>query len=68
MRKDTSLASSVIDRMDEVRKCYESIYAPSSKSLRSIASLPFSLTIRDIRAIAGYAVALADDAVLAAFG
>jgi hypothetical protein len=32
------------------------------------ASLPLSLIVRDVRGVAGYAVALADDAVLAAFG
>jgi phosphate uptake regulator len=68
MKKDIGLASSVIGSMDEVRKHYESIYASSSRSAKAAMSLPFSLIIRDIRGIAGYAVALADDAVMAAYG
>lgn len=67
MNKDLGLASSVVDRMDEVRKLYEAIYASQLRGARAGASLPFSLIVRDIRGIAGYAVALADDAVLAAF-
>jgi phosphate uptake regulator len=65
VKKDLEKASAVIDRMDEVRKHYEAILA----GLRGKgATLPFSLIIRDIRGVAAYAVALADDAVLAAFG
>jgi phosphate uptake regulator len=67
MKKDLRLAGAVIDRMDEVRKDYEAIFSWSPKSLGA-KSLPYSLIVRDIRGIAGYAVALADDAVLAAYG
>ncbi len=67
MKKDLGLASSVIDRMDEVRKLYETLFVSSERSVKAGAFLPFSLIVRDIRGIAGYAVALADDAVLAAF-
>jgi phosphate uptake regulator len=66
MNKNLDKASAVIDRMDEVRKHYEAILASPPKKLNG--SLPFSLIVRDIRGVAGYAVALADDAVLAAFG
>lgn len=66
MKRDLSKASAVIGRMDEVRKHYEALFADAHRGL--IASLPFSLIVRDIRGVAGYAVALADDAVLAAFG
>ena len=66
VRKDLEKASAVIDRMDEVRKHYEAVFAGLSKG--KVESLPFSLIIRDIRGVAAYAVALADDAVLAAFG
>jgi phosphate uptake regulator len=66
-RKDLTGAASVIDKMDGVRKLYEMIYNPSAKAEKPGLSLPLSLIVRDIRGIAGYAVALADDAVLAAF-
>lgn len=65
-KKDLGKASSVIDRMDLVRENYEALFKNAPSDL--IASLPFSLMVRDIRGVAGYAVALADDAVLAAFG
>jgi phosphate uptake regulator len=68
MKQDLELASSVIDKMDEVRKYYETILSSPPKNLGSSKSLPFSLIVRDLRGIAAYAVALADDAVLAAFG
>ena len=66
VKKDLGKASEVIDTMDEVRKAYEALVAEPPRGLP--ASLPLSLIVRDIRGIAGYAVALADDAVLAAFG
>jgi phosphate uptake regulator len=65
VKKDLDRASVVIDRMEEVRKHYEEIFATAPAGL--MASLPFSLIVRDIRGVAGYAVALADDAVLASF-
>jgi len=68
MKKDLRLASTVIDRMDEVRKMYEEIYLSSLKKDRAKESLAVSLIARGIRGIAGYTVALADDAVLAVFG
>jgi phosphate uptake regulator len=68
MKKDLSLASSVIGRMDEVRKLYETINLSSNKAGQASSSLALGLMVRGIRGIAGYAVALADDAVLAVFG
>ncbi len=65
--KDLALASSVIDRMTQVRKLYESAHMYTTKQSNDRTSLALSLIIRDIRAIAGYAVALADDAVLGIF-
>jgi phosphate uptake regulator len=67
MKKDLSLASSVIEGMDEVRRLYETVYLSSLKKGSVKDSLPISLVVRDIRGIAGYTVALADDAVLAVF-
>jgi phosphate uptake regulator len=68
VKKDLGLASAVIDQMDEVRKLYQDLHSMSSKTAGTAGSLPFSLIVRDIRGVAGYAVALADDGVLAAFG
>lgn len=68
MKEDLRLASTVIDGMDEVRKTYDAIYLGSLKRDKPKESLAVSLIARGIRGIAGYAVALADDAVLAVFG
>jgi AbrB family looped-hinge helix DNA binding protein len=65
--KDLAMASSVLDRMTQVRKLYDTAYSYVAKQSNERASLALSLIIRDIRAIAGYAVALADDAVLGIF-
>lgn len=62
--KDLTLASSVIDRMAQVRKLYENAQAVLLKLGNERSALAVSLIVRDIRAIAGYTVALADDAVL----
>jgi phosphate uptake regulator len=66
MKKDIELASLVIDEMDAVRKAYGKLFSPE-RNLKPGIFLPFSLIVRDIRGIAANAVALADDAVLAAF-
>jgi phosphate uptake regulator len=68
MQRDLRLASTVIDSMDEVRKLYEAILLGTLKKEKAKESLPVSLIARGIRGIAGYTVALADDAVLAVFG
>jgi phosphate uptake regulator len=65
--KDLSQAASVIDRMGQVRKLYENAHTLVVKESNQRTSLALFLIIRDIRAIAGYAVALADDAVLGIF-
>ncbi len=62
--RDLALASSVIDRMVQVRKLYENVQATLLKFENERTALAISLIVRDIRAIAGYTVALADDAVL----
>jgi phosphate uptake regulator len=66
-KKDLALANSVIERMTSVRKLYESSQTLSIKKYADRTLLSLSLIVRDIRAIAGYAVALADDAVLGIF-
>jgi phosphate uptake regulator len=67
IKQDLGTASSVIDQMDEVRKIYQDLHVHSNRG-GAVGSLPFRLIVRDIRGIAGYAVALADAAVLASFG
>ena len=67
VNRDTALASTIIDRMDDVRRLYGTIVSDLMRSVKERSALPLSLVVRDIRGIAGYAVALADDAVLAAF-
>ena len=66
LSKDLTMASTIIDRMVQVRKFYEAAL-PLITKLDERQSLALSLIIRDIRAYAGYAVALADDAVLGVF-
>jgi AbrB family looped-hinge helix DNA binding protein len=66
MKKDLVMASSLPDRMVQVRKLYESAFPLIGKNSERNA-LALSLIVRDIRAFAGYAVALADDAVLGVF-
>ena len=66
MKRDLAMASSTIDRMAQVRKLFESAHAMITKNSERSA-LALALIIRDIRAFAGYAVALADDAVLGVF-
>jgi phosphate uptake regulator len=61
-----SLASEVIDRMGEVREKYAQAFRLIIKRPEKEAYL-LGLVIRAVRAVAGYAVALADDAILEAF-
>ncbi|MCS7129424.1 MAG: hypothetical protein NZ919_02140, partial [Candidatus Caldarchaeum sp.] len=66
IKHDLLLASSVIDSMDDVRTLY-------AKAFRAVIKRPekeahtLGLIIRAIRAVAGYSVALADDAILEIF-
>lgn len=66
MKKDLVTASSLPDRMVQVRKLYEAAF-PLVGKYSDRTALALSLIVRDIRAFAGYAVALADDAVLGVF-
>jgi phosphate uptake regulator len=66
LKKDLAMASTIIDRMVQVRKMYD-LASPLIGKNTERTSLALSLIIRDIRAFAGYAVALADDAVLGVF-
>ncbi|MDG6997840.1 MAG: phosphate uptake regulator PhoU [Nitrososphaerota archaeon] len=66
MKKDLLVASTLVDRMVYVRKLYETAFLMIPRHPERTA-IALSLIIRDIRAVAGYAVALADDAVLGVF-
>jgi len=63
MKKDLVTASTLDDRMVQVRKLYAAAYPLIGKNDER-TGLALSLIVRDIRAFASYAVALADDAVL----
>lgn len=66
LSKDIVSANSVFQKMPQVRQLYESGYKlPAAYDEENAYRL--SLILRDIRGIAGYAVALADDAVLGIF-
>ena len=60
-------ASQLLDKMVRVRTLYEAAHAEVMKVAEFETSLALTLIIRDIRGIASFAVALADDAVLGAF-
>jgi len=66
LRKDLELASYVIDSMDGVRELYAKAFRQILKKPEKEAQV-LGLVIRAIRAVAGYGVALADDAILAIF-
>src|SRR5579863_3423637 len=66
LSKDIVSANSVFQKMPQVRQLYESGYKLPAEYEEKNAYL-LSLILRDIRGIAGYAVALADDAVLGIF-
>jgi len=66
LSKDIVSASSVFQKMPQVRQLYEGGYKlPAAYEEKNAYRM--SLILRDIRGIAGYAVALADDAVLGIF-
>ncbi|MHB1506935.1 MAG: AbrB/MazE/SpoVT family DNA-binding domain-containing protein [Cuniculiplasma sp.] len=60
---DIKRAAEVLELMDGVRKHFMQVHE-LEKDLPANDRLPMTLIIRGIRAMAGYAVALADDAVL----
>ena len=67
MNKNINLASAISDRMGKVRKLHETTYLSLMKGMDQANLLSISLITRDIRAIAAYAVAIADEAVLSSF-
>ncbi|MEM1945908.1 MAG: phosphate uptake regulator PhoU [Candidatus Caldarchaeum sp.] len=66
LKDDLALASSVIDSMDTVRELYAKAFSKVIKRPEKEAQV-LGLIIRAIRAVAGYGVALADDAILEIF-
>jgi phosphate uptake regulator len=67
MNRNVNLASAIADRMGRVRKLHETTYLKLMKEMDEKNLLSISLITRDIRAIAAYAVAIADEAVLSSF-
>jgi phosphate uptake regulator len=67
LSRDLVAANSVFQKMTQVRQIYESSYVLPMKYQEKNA-YHLTLILRDIRGIAGYAVAMADDAVLGIFG
>ncbi len=64
--RNMGAASQVIDSMTQVRNIYEEIHRSGEfPGLRN--QISWEMIVRDIRAVAGYAVALADDAILGMF-
>lgn len=64
LRKDVSLAISVLNKMSDVRGKEESSLKNILERVKDVDSaITLSIIVRDIRRIAGYAVAIADDAM-----
>ena len=66
LSRDLVSANSVFQKMPQVRQLYQSGFTLPTKYQEGDA-YHLTLILRDLRAIAGYAVALADDAVLGMF-
>ncbi|MCS7110538.1 MAG: phosphate uptake regulator PhoU [Candidatus Caldarchaeum sp.] len=66
LKHDLTLASTVIDSMETVRNLYTKAFKQIIKKPEKEANL-LGLIIRAVRAIGGYGVALADDAILEIF-
>ena len=64
LRKDVSLAISVLNKMSDVRGKEESLLKNILEKVKDVDSaITLSIIVRDVRRIAGYAVAIADDAM-----
>lgn len=66
LSRELASANSVFQKMPHVRQLYESGYSLPMKH-KDKNAYHLALILRDIRAIAGYTVALADDSVLGIF-
>jgi len=67
LSRDIGAADAVFRKMPQVRQLYESGYRLPARENEERDAYHLALILRDIRGIAGYAVALADDAVLGMF-
>ncbi len=67
LAKDFNAASNVMDRIEKVRNLNESAFLQLLREKDEKSSMAITLIVRDIRNIASYASALAEDAILAAF-
>jgi len=64
LKKDAKLAVKVLTRMDEVREKEEALLKSIMENVKDVdAAVTLSIVARDLRKIAGYTVAVADDAM-----
>jgi len=64
LKKDVKLAITVLNQMTEIREKEETLLKSVMKKVKDVdTAITLSMIIRDIRRIAGYAVAIADDAM-----
>jgi len=64
LRKDAKLAIGVMGKMDEARRKEETLLKKVLEKTKDVdAAVTLSMIARDLRRIAGYAVAIADDAM-----
>lgn len=64
LKKDVKLAVSVLNKMDEIREKEEVLLKSVMEKVKDVdTAITLSIIARDLRRIAGYAVAVADDAM-----
>jgi len=64
LKKDVKLAIEVLNRMDEVREKEKTLLKGIMERVKDVdTAITLSIIARDLRRIAGYAVAIADDAM-----
>jgi len=64
LKKDVRLAIAAMGKMDEVRKKEKTLLTKIMDSIKDVdAAVSLSMIARDLRRIAGYSVAIADDAM-----
>lgn len=64
LKKDVKLAVSVLNKMDEIREKEEALLKSVMEKVKDVdTAITLSIIARDLRRIAGYAVAVADDAM-----
>jgi phosphate uptake regulator len=64
LKKDVKLAITVLNRMTEIREIEEALLKSVMEKVKDVdTAITLSIITRDLRRIAGYAVAIADDAM-----